>query len=308
MNRTKIEWVKNLDGSPGYTWNPVWGCKNHCQYCYARIIARRFGKQVAEKEIKYREANGIAKSENPILHNFIVHLRNWADCDVILYPCNVERVQRFEPTVLFSHIFSRLPSSKKPSAIFINSMSDPAYWDDNTVQMVLIRVQSYAMLGHKFILLTKSVDFLLKYGSQLGSIENLWVGLTVGNHTGKHNPLAILPYFTDRFIVNHEPILSYYSLPDPCDMQQPVSWIILGAQTDPMPQFVERCYYDELLRQARERKIPVFIKDSLDISVPGIIDFSENRAIPYWVRDKYGKAIIAELKAMQLMNEMRRNK
>lgn len=42
MNRTKIEWVRNEDGSAGYTWNPVTGCLNNCPYCYARKIATRF--------------------------------------------------------------------------------------------------------------------------------------------------------------------------------------------------------------------------------------------------------------------------
>jgi protein gp37 len=44
MNKTKIEWVINQDGSPGYTWNPVTGCKHGCGYCYARVISNRFDK------------------------------------------------------------------------------------------------------------------------------------------------------------------------------------------------------------------------------------------------------------------------
>lgn len=40
MNRTKIEWAD-------YVWNPVWGCRNHCDYCYARKFARRYGKEFA---------------------------------------------------------------------------------------------------------------------------------------------------------------------------------------------------------------------------------------------------------------------
>ena len=37
------------------TWNPVWGCLHGCEYCYAAKIAKRFAKNVTEKEIKHLE-------------------------------------------------------------------------------------------------------------------------------------------------------------------------------------------------------------------------------------------------------------
>ena len=48
MNRTQIEWVKNPDGTQGYTWNPITGCLNHingmCKGgnfpCYAYKLAK----------------------------------------------------------------------------------------------------------------------------------------------------------------------------------------------------------------------------------------------------------------------------
>jgi len=43
MQKTKIEWVRNLDGTQGYTWNPVRGCRHSCPYCYAAKIDKRFG-------------------------------------------------------------------------------------------------------------------------------------------------------------------------------------------------------------------------------------------------------------------------
>lgn len=41
MQQTKIEWVRNRDGSQGQTWNPFTGCRSHCPYCYARRMAKR---------------------------------------------------------------------------------------------------------------------------------------------------------------------------------------------------------------------------------------------------------------------------
>lgn len=45
ISKTKIETVKNPDGTQGYVWNPIIGCKNKCPWCYARKIARRFPAQ-----------------------------------------------------------------------------------------------------------------------------------------------------------------------------------------------------------------------------------------------------------------------
>ena len=42
MNKTEIEWVRNPDGSAGFTWNPVVGCTYGCSYCFARRMAKRF--------------------------------------------------------------------------------------------------------------------------------------------------------------------------------------------------------------------------------------------------------------------------
>ncbi len=43
---TKIEWVRNSDGSPGYTFNPWIGCTKvspACDNCYAEGMAQRWG-------------------------------------------------------------------------------------------------------------------------------------------------------------------------------------------------------------------------------------------------------------------------
>jgi len=49
---TKIEWCDEV-------WNPVWGCHNNCPYCYAKSIAKRFGKTQDEKDFipHWKESN-----------------------------------------------------------------------------------------------------------------------------------------------------------------------------------------------------------------------------------------------------------
>ena len=44
--------MKNKIGWCDMTWNPVWGCRNKCEYCYARIFAKRFYRMTAKAEYK----------------------------------------------------------------------------------------------------------------------------------------------------------------------------------------------------------------------------------------------------------------
>jgi protein gp37 len=44
-DKTRIEWTRGEDGTPGATWNPVTGCDKvspGCDHCYAEAIAHRF--------------------------------------------------------------------------------------------------------------------------------------------------------------------------------------------------------------------------------------------------------------------------
>ena len=63
MQKTKIEWVRNPDGTQGYTDNPVKGkCPMACSYCYARKMYVRFHWN---PEIRY-EPKGLVKIENTV--------------------------------------------------------------------------------------------------------------------------------------------------------------------------------------------------------------------------------------------------
>lgn len=69
MQRTKISWVRNHDGTQGYTWNIVTGCLHGCGYCYARRIMNRFGKTLQERDFQpvlyFKRLNNPLKLKKP---------------------------------------------------------------------------------------------------------------------------------------------------------------------------------------------------------------------------------------------------
>lgn len=75
MAKTKIPWCDE-------TWNPVWGCYNNCPYCYAKSIAKRFGKTSEEQNFipTWRESafqHKFAKSTKRVFVNSMSDIMYW---------------------------------------------------------------------------------------------------------------------------------------------------------------------------------------------------------------------------------------
>lgn len=98
---TKIEWVRNDDGTQGKTWNPVTGCLHNCDYCYARGITRRFG-------------GGEAWDRGSSINN---------DLHVLFTKPEKPFPFHFEPT-LHSYRLDEPQKRKKPTTYFVGSMCD----------------------------------------------------------------------------------------------------------------------------------------------------------------------------------------
>ena len=118
------------------TFNPVWGCRNNCPYCYARKIAKRFAENIYNKEVEYHKEN------YPVF--------GWGDKEI-------RPIFDFKPVFLESNFNKPFP--KKPSRIFVNSMSDIAYWKPEWMKKVLNKIKDYPQ--HQFLFLTKNYQLLL---------------------------------------------------------------------------------------------------------------------------------------------------
>jgi protein gp37 len=142
-SRTKIDWCDCV-------WNPVWGCRHSCPYCYARSYARRFGVQKAYQEKKHIESPG------------------WT---LELLTSLAGRLQAFESTFLWSNFNKAFP--RKASRIFVNSMSDFLFWKPDWKHMTLSKIRRHP--EHTFLFLTKNP----KTYENLSFQENCWLGVTV---------------------------------------------------------------------------------------------------------------------------------
>jgi protein gp37 len=81
MNKTKIAWCD-------MTWNPIVGCENNCEYCYARKIANRFYGNFEPKfyEERLAQPSKVKKPKNIFVCSMADMLGDWVP------KCWIERI------------------------------------------------------------------------------------------------------------------------------------------------------------------------------------------------------------------------
>lgn len=239
-----IEWVRNPDGSPGYSWNPITGCLNGCPYCYARRLANTRLRNV------YLNNKELASCPSPTR----------AHVNDPFYP-------RFWPEKLWLHrgdYDKAYPSRnayqsarEKAKGIFVCDMGDlfgKGVPDDWTRQVLAV-VECHPQ--HRFYLLTKQPQNLAAFSP---FPSNAWVGVSATNQAMFDEGLAHLLKIkaTVRFM-SVEPMLE--------PVRKPSRWlcpdfIIIGAQTNPT-KLPELNWVMNLEADYEDEGVALFEKDSL---------------------------------------------
>lgn len=259
MNKTKIEWVKNPDGSQGYTWNPITGCLNHINGlcngggfpCYAYKSAHRWLKRRYLQNLNIAIQN--ETTGNPYRDPFYPHF--WP-----------ERLEEYLGT--------------KPRGIFVCDMSDlfgigiPEEW----TRAVLQKFQAINYDEHRFYLLTKQPQNLIKFSP---FPDNCWVGVTACNFDMTNGAIYELDRIDAKVkYLSFEPFLDEIPIPV---YGFGVNWVIIGAQTKPYkPPKIE--WVREIVEAADRVGIPVFLKDNLKPLLEQAVMNSDHNL--YW-RDGY---------------------
>ena len=223
MRKHKIGWCS-------MTWNPVIGCRNHCEYCYARKIAKRFGSVMAEKECHFCS---------------LQHERTFKEYR--------EKLRNFIPVFLESQYYKELP--KKPQRIFVGSMSEIEFWREDWVKKVIGKTKEYPQ--HIFMFLTQHPEAYSRYNFPV----NCWLGVTAVRNT----PINSIKYITPNQIrfLSIEPILEKIDIENIDDFEP--DWIIVGAETgNRKGKVIPRKEWVEVIIDFCNRTgVPIYIKDNL---------------------------------------------
>lgn len=148
---TKIEWTHGLNGRVGRTWNPVAGCtviSPGCTNCYAMRMAARINKMTPGSHYE-----GLTKivNGNPVWTGKIARAPD--------------------------HIFTAPLKWRKPTRVFVNSMSDlfhegvPDEWIDKIFAIMALTPQ------HTYQILTKRPERMRAYLSKKDTLVRIDIAI-----------------------------------------------------------------------------------------------------------------------------------
>jgi len=199
------------------TWNPITGCTKISPGCKFCY---------AERMAKRLKAMGSANYEN----GFKLALQD--------------------------HVVELPLTWKKPQTIFVNSMSD--LFHKNVPLSFIQRIFDVMNKAywHKFHVLTKRSDILLKYNSKLNWTENIWMGVSIENddYTYRINDLRK----TDAKIkfLSVEPLIGPINKLDLTN----IDWVIVGGESGPGARPIKGEWVIDIKDKCLEQRVPFFFK------------------------------------------------
>jgi protein gp37 len=216
-----IEWAK-------WTWNPVTGCKQDCQYCYAKSIANRFYPEKFEPTFRPER---LSAAQNTV----------------------IPKKRKDEPGI---------------RNVFVCSMADlfgewvPVAW----IREVLTVCHENPQWN--FIFLTKNPERYLEnfFDDKPNFTDNCWVGATADTQERMVRAMNVFSNLGSKrpkvTFVSCEPLLEEISF------QGDIDWLIIGGKsaTGKQPEQPEWEWVEKLLAEAREGGISVYFKPNLTVT------------------------------------------
>ena len=154
------------------------------------------------------------------------------------------------------HVLEFPLSWKKPSVIFVNSMSDLFHEDVPLDFISRVFEVMNAANWHQFQVLTKRAERMKELASDLCWSENIWMGVSVenGDYVSRVDALRSVPA-SIRFI-SFEPLIGPFGAVD----LSMINWAIVGGESGPNARPMDKTWVQEIQQQCRDYQVPFFFK------------------------------------------------
>lgn len=240
---TKIEWVRNPDGTQGETWNPIIGCSpvsDGCKHCYA--------SRIANKKIMRKYFPGLTDGAQ------------WNGKTLF-------RPERLEQPFHW----------RKPRGIFVCSMSDLFHESVAYEQVLSIFGVMAKTLHHKYYILTKRPKIALDRYRYM-CFESAAYGCTIFKNSGWPLPNVTLGVSVEdqktyeqrwdicynvpasKHFISYEPAIGPINERDLLSIFHCPDWVIMGSETGPGARPMDLDWARSVRDQCNESGIPFFFK------------------------------------------------
>jgi len=201
----------------GSTWNPVTGCTKVSPGC-----KHCYAKRMAER----LRAMGQANYANGF--------------ELTLQPHMLELPLRW----------------RKPQTIFVNSMSD-LFHEEVPLGYTRRVFDVMRRAGwHRFQVLTKRAERLVRLSPQLSWPENVWMGVSVETDRYRHRIDALRSTGAVVKFLSLEPLLGPLHALDLTG----IDWVIVGGESGPRARPMDPAWVTDLRDQCRRAGVPFFFK------------------------------------------------
>lgn len=145
---------------------------------------------------------------------------------------------------------------KKPSLIFVNSMSDVFHEEIPEWFILKVFETMNKCSWHIFQILTKREDRLLELNEKLKWTPNIWMGVTVESEDYLSRVDLLKETKAHVKFISCEPLLAPISSLD----LDGIDWIIVGGESGPKARPMQRSWVLDILHQCKEAEVKFFFK------------------------------------------------
>lgn len=241
-DRTRIEWTRGEDGTPGATWNPVTGCDKvspGCDHCYAEAIAHRFAGTPAYPQ-------GFAVTLHP---ERLTRPLQWTRPRRIFVNSMSDLFHKAVPTDYIARVFAVMALAPQHTFLVLTKrhgrmrslLRDP-WWVDTLLPEI-----THEMAAGR--------EYTTYY-----PVSNVWLGVSAEDQRwwDVRVPALLETPAAIRF-VSAEPLLAPIRLQGVSQLTRP-DWIIAGGESGPHARPMDGQWVRDLRDDAIAARIPFFFK------------------------------------------------